>query len=152
MMLKTCASHFHLRCPFTAVRYLELLSSPRAVHSSVQPLLVLSVTAFWEWQEQCSSCLAFEESPSSPAGQAVPVLGGMCLARHSDFPGRLDNTCLVSTGSLSVSKPAFMSQVCNSAAPGVSLAGSRAVLLPLRSFSCCPFRKSAKKWLGGAQA
>lgn len=44
MMLKTCASHFHLRRPFTAVRYLELLSSPRAVHSSVQPLLVLSVT------------------------------------------------------------------------------------------------------------
>lgn len=85
MMLKTCASDFQLRLPLIAVRCLELLSSASAGYSSDQSLLVNP--AFWEGQEQCSSCLASEGSPPALARQAVPLPGGSCLARHSGFPG-----------------------------------------------------------------
>lgn len=133
-----------------------LLSGPKQPLSCVQfsqvPLGALCDHAFWEWQEQCISCLAFEGSSSAPAGKAVPGLGGTCLARHRWLPRQ--SACLVSTGSLSVSKPAFMSQVCHSAAPGVNLAGSE-LFCSLCTASAAALSKGVQRncWAGvGAQA
>lgn len=78
----------------TSIHCCYVSGAPKQPQSCAQlssvPPGALGDRAFWEWQEQCSSCLAFEGSSSSPAGQAVPLLGDTCLARHSDFPGSQD--------------------------------------------------------------
>lgn len=128
-----------------------LPGAPKQPQSCAQfspvPLGALSDHAPWEWKEQCSSCLAFKGSPSAPARQPVTLLGGTFLARHSWFPRK--SACLSPTGSLSVSKLAFMSQVCNCASPGVSLAGSE-VFCCLCTASAAPLSKGVQSngWEG----
>lgn len=103
--------------------HLLLSGAPKQPQSCVQfsqvPLGALSVHALWEWWEQCSSCLAFQGSPSTPAGQAAPGLGDTCLARQRDFPGS-QPAWPPREACLPLSQPSYH----NSAAPGVSLAGS----------------------------
>lgn len=143
MTLKTCACDFQLRL------HSLLCGAPKQPQSCVQfspvPLGALGDRAFWEWQEQCSSCLAFEGSPSAPAEQAVPLLGRARLSCQAvSLPGlHRKPVCLsASLHVTSVQLRSSWSQPC----------WSRAVLLPLHSFSSCPFRGSAEKWFGGAQA
>lgn len=119
---------------------LEPLGSPRAVYSSVQSLLVLLVTVhFGSGKSSAAPAWLSKGAPQLQPGRLSPC--SVAHAWHSWLPRQA--ACLASTGSLSVSKPAFVSQVCNSAAPGVSLAGSE---LFRCLFSSCPFRGSAVKW------
>lgn len=119
-MLKTCASHFQLRLPFIAV-----WSSQAAPElCTVQPSP--------SWCSQCPCTLgvvgAVQLLPGFPREPLNSSQAG-CPRAWWHMPGKArwlprQSACLASTGSLSASKPAFISQVCNSAAPGVSLAGS----------------------------
>lgn len=126
---------------------LELLSSPRAVHSSVQSLLVLSVTMhFGSGKSSAAPAWLSKGAPQLQQGRLSHCLEPHAWQGTVDFPGSQpawppQEACL-SLNQPSCHKCATL-QLLESALLDQSLD-----LLPLHSFNCCPFKGRAENWLG----